>query len=181
MVITNRQGGNVTAKNTELSESLEDYLEVIWDLEKANKVARAKDIAEKMRVQSATVTGALRNLVEKGFINYEPYSFVTLTHKGAKIAREIARKHDVLKDFLLRVLQIDAEKADETACRMEHTMDKISVNKLLKFIQFIDNCPRTGEDWVQSFMNYCATDNLDSVDCKACLNACFNQYKHQKN
>jgi DtxR family Mn-dependent transcriptional regulator len=167
------------AKNSELSESLEDYLEVIWDLEKTNKVARAKDIADKMHVQSATVTGALKNLTEKGFINYEPYHFITLTPKGTKIAKEITRKHDVLKDFLFRVLQLDSDKAEETACRMEHTIDKSSIDKLLKFIEFIDNCPRTGEDWVQSFMNYCATDNLDSVDCDSCLKTCVDAYRRQ--
>ena len=166
----------MTGKQSRLSESLEDYLEIILDLEAIHKVARTKDIAEKMGVQQGTVTGALKSLGEKGLINYQPYSFITLTPKGEKMAREIARRHDVLKDFLFRVLQIDAKKADTTACRMEHAMDKSSVDKLVQFIDFIDNCPRTGGDWVEAFMNYCATDNLDKIDCEACLNTCTKQY-----
>ncbi len=168
----------MAAKQSQLSESLEDYLEIILDLETTHKVARTKDIAGKMGVQQGTVTGALKSLGEKGLINYQPYSFITLTPKGAKTAREITRRHDVLKDFLFRVLQIDAEQADTTACRMEHAMDKSSVDKLVQFIDFIDNCPRTGDDWVHAFMNFCATDTLDDVDCKACLSDCTQQY-HQ--
>ncbi len=111
-------------ENIGLSESLEDYLEVILKLEQAQKVARAKDIAEKMNVQRGSVTGALKNLKEKKLINYEPYSFITLTPKGKKLAREITRRHAVLKDFLSNVLQIDTETAEATACRMEHAIDK---------------------------------------------------------
>ena len=88
-------------KNIELSESLEDYLEIILNLEQAQKVARAKDIAAKMGVQRGSVTSALKSLKEKKLINYEPYSFVTLTPQGKKLAKEITRRHAVLKDFLL--------------------------------------------------------------------------------
>ena len=67
----------------ELSQSLEDYLETILELQKSNKVARVKDIAAKKGVQRGTVTGALKTLAGKHLINYEPYSFITLTPKGA--------------------------------------------------------------------------------------------------
>ncbi len=159
-----------------LSESLEDYLETIFDLEKTHKVARAKDIAERMGVHSAAVTGALKSLVEKGLVHYAPYRFITLTEKGTRIAREITRRHDILKDFLFRVLQVDAETSEAAACRMEHTMDAKTIDKLLKFIEFIDNCPRTGNDWIQAFLNYCATDANDRNDCLSCLDACRHQY-----
>jgi DtxR family Mn-dependent transcriptional regulator len=82
----------VAKRSLSLSENLEDYLETILSLEKTNKVARVKDIAEKMGVLRGSVTGALKSLVEKGFINYEPYSYITLTKKGAAIARDRHRQ-----------------------------------------------------------------------------------------
>ncbi len=163
-------------KEIPLSESLEDYLEIILDLEKTNKVARVKDISERMGVQPAAVTGALKSLGEKGLIHYAPYRFITLTEKGTRIAREITRRHDILKDFLLRVLQVDAQRAEAAACRMEHAIDAQTIDKLLKFIKFIDNCPRTGSDWVQAFLNYCATDTKNPADCLSCLETCRHQY-----
>ncbi len=159
-----------------LSESLEDYLETILELEKSQKVARAKDIADKIGVQRGSVTGALKALSEKGLINYEPYSFITLTPSGKKIAREIKRRHEILEDFLVRVLGVEETQAAETACRMEHAIDKQSVDKLVEFINFIDRCPRTGSDWVHAFEQFCATREPNDQACKTCMETCNDRY-----
>lgn len=159
-----------------LSESLEDYLETILELESDQKVARAKDIADRMGVQRGSVTGALRALSEKKLINYEPYSFITLTSTGKKIAREIKRRHGILEDFLVRVLGVDQNQAEETACRMEHAIDKESIDKLVQFIEFIDQCPRTGGDWVAAFEQFCSTDKRNEQDCLACIETCNERY-----
>jgi len=153
----------------ELSESLENYLETILDLEQSQKVARAKDIADRMKVQRGSVTGALKNLSEKGYINYAPYSFITLTPKGMKVAKEISYRHAALKEFLLKVLGIDPVTADETACRMEHAIDKKTFERLVCFIDYIFSCPRAGEEWIQSFTNYCASGSLKKADCDLCI------------
>lgn len=162
----------------ELSESLEDYLEVILELEQAQKVARAKDIADKMGVQRGSVTSALKNLKEKELINYEPYSFITLTQKGKKLAEEITRRHAVLKVFLLKILQIDEMTAESTACRMEHAIDNESLERLLSFLDFIHQCPRTGNDWIQAFLDYCSTENLNREKCEKCIYDC--KLRHQE-
>jgi len=169
-------GGNMQ-KNIELSESLEDYLEIILNLEQAQKVARAKDIAAKMGVQRGSVTSALKSLKEKKLINYEPYSFVTLTPQGKKLAKEITRRHAVLKDFLLKILQIDETTAESTACRMEHAIDNQSLERLLAFFEFIYHCPRTGKDWIQAFLDYCSSDKQDREKCEQCLDECSTRHK----
>jgi DtxR family Mn-dependent transcriptional regulator len=168
----------VTEKKPILSESLEDYLETILDLEKTNKVARVKDIAEKMGVLRGSVTGALKNLAEKNLINYEPYSFITLTRKGATIATEIARRHEVLKDFLHNVLLLDPEKAEQNACRMEHGMDRTAIDRLVQFIEYVHYCPRTGDDWIKAFVNYYSKDEHDTQQCRKCMDDCLSRYKN---
>ncbi|SPD72663.1 Iron (Metal) dependent repressor, DtxR family [uncultured Desulfobacterium sp.] len=155
-----------------LSESLEDYLEVILDLEQAQKVARAKDIAIKMGVQRGSVTSALKSLEEKGMINYAPYSLTTLTHKGRQVAEDIARRHGILKNILLKVLNIDETTAESTACRMEHAIDNKSLEKLLLFFDFIYNCPRAGEDWIRSFSKFCSSGRPDKKTCDQCIRGC---------
>lgn len=159
-------------KKLQLSESLEDYLEVILALEKTQKVARAKDIAEKLGIQRGSVTSALKNLEEKKLINYEPYSFITLTPRGKTIAKEITHRHMVLKDFLVKVLQVDTETAESTACKMEHAVDKKSLEMLLKFFDFIYFCPRTGKDWIQAFTDYCRNGQQNNQNCEKCLDQC---------
>ncbi len=164
-------------KNTGLSESLEDYLEIILALEKSHRVARVRDIAEKMGVLRGSVTGALKSLAEKGLVNYEPYSLITLTRKGATIAKEITRRHAIIKDFLLNILQIDAEKAEINACRMEHAMDKATVDRLVKFVNRLHSCPRTGEDWIQSFENYDAKQRPNRQACGKCIDRFVTRYQ----
>ena len=162
-------------KKLNLSESLENYLEIILALQNKHRVARSKDIAQQLNIKRGSVTGALKSLSEKKLINYEPYGFITLTPAGKKIAEEITYKHFVIKDFLHRILQISSENADATACKIEHAMDKKSFDMLVKFIRFIDNCPKAGTDWIQAFTDYCSDENPELDKCKECISKCESQ------
>ncbi|MBI9077373.1 MAG: metal-dependent transcriptional regulator [Desulfatibacillum sp.] len=155
-----------------LSESLEDYLEVILSLEKASRVARAKDIAEKMGVKRGSVTGALQNLAQKGLIHYEPYSFITLTEAGKKIAHEITRRHGILLEFFADILRLDLKRADSVACRLEHGMDRESMDRLIGFVQFVNQCPRAGKDWSTRFQEFCGKGLPEKEVCQDCLAQC---------
>ncbi len=163
------------SKKEGLSESLEDYLETILELEEDKKVARSKDIADKLGIQRGSVTGALKNLAKKKLIDYEPYGFVTLTNQGKKIAKEIALRHSVIKDFLYRILQVDAEKAEDAACRIEHALDESTFKKFVQFISFIDECPRTGDSWINSFVNHSSGKSVEEKKCKECLQKCMDE------
>ncbi len=121
-----------------LSESIEDYLETILELQTTNTVARSKDIAEKLDIKRGSVTGMLKKLAAQELINYEPYGYVTLTPKGEKIAKEIEGRHIVFKDFLFKHIGVDEETADATACRMEHAMTAATFKKFKAFITGLD-------------------------------------------
>ncbi|HCY86507.1 MAG TPA: metal-dependent transcriptional regulator [Desulfobacteraceae bacterium] len=125
-------------KELALSESLEDYLETILELQTTNTVARSKDIAEKLDIKRGSVTGMLKKLAAQELINYEPYGYVTLTPKGEKIAKEIEGRHIVFKDFLQTHIGVDEETADQTACRIEHAMDAATFKKFKAFINGLD-------------------------------------------
>ena len=133
-------------KKAPLSESLEDYLETILELQTLNTVARSKDIAEKLDIKRGSVTGMLKKLAAQDLINYEPYGYVTLTPEGEKIAKEIEKRHIAIKDFLFRILKVDEKTADETACRMEHSMDSKTFKKFCDFIATLDACPHRQGD-----------------------------------
>jgi len=164
----------------DLSENLEDYLETIFVLQRRNAVARVKDIAQKLGVLSGTVTSALHTLADRELINYKPYSFITLTPKGENIAKEVHRRHTVIKDFLQCVLLLDEDKAEENACRMEHAVDKAVVNRLVQFIDYIYQCPRTGEEWISRFSTFFSRKKIAETDCPECLDACLQRYRQKK-
>ena len=155
-----------------LSASQEDYLEVIFHIVAEKQAARAKDIARRMAVNNSSVTGALRILAEKGYINYAPYDLVTLTPEGLTHARDIARRHEVLCDFFVKVLGIEETEADDTACKMEHALSANILNRLISFVEFIETCPRGADAWVRRFREHCggagAAKRSDAVVC-GCL------------
>jgi DtxR family Mn-dependent transcriptional regulator len=174
-----KQGGSMK-ENIQLSESLEDYLEVILDLEQRNKVARAKDIADRLGLQRGSITGALKNLHEKRLINYKPYSFITLTKKGTQIAKAVTHRHNVLKNFLLTVLQLDEETAESTACRMEHAIDDMTISRLVDFVEYLFQCPRTGDDWIKSFTQHCKSGEMEWEECNQCIDECKSRHEIQR-
>lgn len=155
-----------------LTSQSEDYLEVIAELQEKDHVARAKDIAERMGVTRGTVTSALKGLHEKGLINYQPYSHVTLTEAGEKVAADIIHRHKTLTRYLHEVLQLAPDKAEANACRAEHVLDSEVIDQMICFLEFIDKCPRTGEVWRRAFEEYCKTDGGES-NCKECVGQCL--------
>jgi DtxR family Mn-dependent transcriptional regulator len=164
----------------DLTESMEDYLEAILALERTHKVARAKDIAERLQVQRGTVTGALKALAEKGLINYAPYSYITLTPQGSAVAREINRRHQVIRNFLTEVLRIPPETAETTACRMEHVVEGMVLDRLVCFIDFMHQCPRAGTDLLRAFIRYCESGELQWSQCDTCIDNCKERFQNPK-
>ncbi|MBW1644796.1 MAG: metal-dependent transcriptional regulator [Deltaproteobacteria bacterium] len=118
----------------QLTANMEDYLEAIMILQRDRKVARVRDIAKLLQVKMPSVTGAVKNLAEKGLVNYERYSFVTLTDKGVKIAGEIINRHRIIYEFLNGILGVSPEIAELDACRIEHVISPQTVAKLKTFV-----------------------------------------------
>jgi DtxR family Mn-dependent transcriptional regulator len=159
-------------ENEALSASLADYLEAIFQLERSNRVARAKDIAGRLNVRKASVTGALKTLAGRGLINYSPYSYVTLTPAGRNIAREVVRRYGIIKDFFTDILHLDPEEAEANARRVEHAIDPSAVDKLVSFLEFVKVCPRTDMRWFDAFGRFCLHEPRTS-DCRTCVETCI--------
>ncbi len=143
-------------KRAGLTPSLEDYLEVIYQIIEEKKAARVKEIARRLGVNNSSVTGALKSLSAKGFLNYSPYDVITLTETGERIALDVIRRHEVLKKFFTDVLCIDSGEADEAACRMEHAVTSGVLEKIVRFVEFTEICPRSGPEWIEGFRKFCS-------------------------
>jgi DtxR family transcriptional regulator, Mn-dependent transcriptional regulator len=139
----------------DLTASQEDYLEAIFHISAEKMAARAKDIAKRLDVRASSVTGALRSLSTMGLVNYAPYDLITLTSEGRVVAEEIVRRHQALQNFLVHVLGVDDKEADEAACRMEHSIPKEIVERLVKYAEYVDKCPKGGITWTSGFGYYC--------------------------
>jgi len=128
-----------------LSASLEDYLEAIFHLEREGRVARVRDIASRMSVQMPSVTGALRALAARDLVNHVPYSYVTLTPAGERVAREMVRRHEVLTSFLTDLLGLAPQVAERNACHMEHAIEPVVLDRLVEFVERVKGHLGAGE------------------------------------
>ena len=140
------------AKESVLTPSLENYLEAILYLEKKNKVARVKDIANMLDVQMPSVTGALKTLKSKGLIRYEKNSYINLTERGTSIARSVQNRHSIIANFLERTLGLSPDDAEQQACQMEHIISMDTARRIENLSMYIeekvlDDSSLTEESW----------------------------------
>lgn len=134
-----------------LSASQEDYLEAISQIAGEDGVARAKEIADILGVQRASVTGALRMLRDNGMIHYTPYANVTLTEQGRARARGIIHRHETLRRFFQHILAIEGLAAEEVACKVEHAVSDTVMDRLTLLLDYIEHAPEAGQEWVAGF------------------------------
>lgn len=154
--------------STGLSASLEDYLEAIYQELREKPVARAKGLSERLSVTQASVTGALRQLAERGLINYAPYGLITLTSAGDELARDVCERHALLLEFFSRVLGSPHDEAEKAACRLEHALPPEIQGRLLAFVRFLDICPRRcGPHWHERFQEFQQRGQLPD-SCRSC-------------
>lgn len=127
-------------KKHELGKSKEDYLEVILRLIKKNGACRSTDIAEELGFSRPSVSVAVRNLEEQGYLIHDDWRIV-LTEKGSRIASSTMRKHEFFYSLLLKA-GISPETANEEACRFEHVISEDSFYKLQDYLSRLETASR---------------------------------------
>ena len=135
--------------------SMEDYLEAIAVLGGDGGVVRVKQISQALGVKMPSVTSALRKLSKGGLVEHERYGYIKLTAEGEKVAEDVFRRHETLRRFLDEILNVDPQIAAEDACKMEHAISPTSQERLVKFLEFVLNCPRGEPEWLKAFNYYC--------------------------
>ena len=106
-------------------ESLEDYLETILMLYKSTGQVRSIDIANEMNFTKPSVSIAMKNLREKGYITMADNGYITLTESGKKRAESVLERHTILADLLISI-GVNEETAREDACKVEHDLSEES-------------------------------------------------------
>ncbi len=154
----NPKGKNIftmTQKAIQLSASLEDYIEAIYNIISEKQVARGKDIAASLDVSGASVTEALRSLSKKGLINYAPYEAITLTETGRKVAQDVVHRHNAIKQFFVKILNISDEVAEIGACKVEHAAPRVIIEQMINFTDFIESHPMDSSKLARDFSAFC--------------------------
>ena len=149
----------------EQTASMEDYLETIAKLGAGRKVVRVKQISEMMGVKMPSVTSALKKLSEQELVEHERYGHIKLTPEGDKVACDVIRRHEALTRFFSQALGIDQDLAEEDACKIEHVISPLSMERLTTFVEFIEACPLGGANFPSRYEYYLEHGELPQ-DCR---------------
>jgi DtxR family Mn-dependent transcriptional regulator len=125
------------------------------------------------------VTGALRSLSEKGFVNYAPYDIITLTAEGQTLAKDIVRRHETLKEFFVKILLLDDGEAEEASCKVEHAISEKILERIINFVEFVEICPRGGREWLKGFRRHCESGDT-TVRCTTFISTCLEDLKKRE-
>lgn len=117
-----------------IRESGENYLETILMLSERLPVVRSVDIATELNFKKSSISVAMKQFRENGYITMTDQGYIYLTEKGREIAETIYERHRLLSSWLIR-LGVDEHTATEDACRLEHDISKESFEAIKRHIQ----------------------------------------------
>jgi DtxR family Mn-dependent transcriptional regulator len=110
------------------SKSNEDYLKAIYLIQEQQdgQPVSTSSLASRLGVANASVTGMLKRFAAEDpkLVEYEPYSGVTLTKAGEKMALEVIRHHRLLESYLCQMLGYSWDEVHEEAERLEHVISE---------------------------------------------------------
>ena len=122
----------------DLTEGLQDYLKAILLCEKEQPFVRTKHLAHSLGVKSPSVHAAVKELTRLGLVVHESYGHIELSPRGRREAEFVYTRHKVLYRFLSEILGLPAEVSENNACGIEHHLDENSLEKLSRFLDFLD-------------------------------------------
>ncbi|MBM3494969.1 MAG: metal-dependent transcriptional regulator [Armatimonadetes bacterium] len=153
----------MTGESAPITATMEDYLEGIFLLSRDRRVVRMRDIAGMLGVTPSTATTTVQALAKRGLLFHEKYEDVVLTDKGRDIAEDVLRRHTEIRAFLEDILLLDHDVAEEEACRMEHGISEVTLDRLRWFAAALRNCGNAGAGCMRRFRLHVETGEPPAV------------------
>ena len=126
-----REGaGTKSAAAEPLTAPVEDYLKAIYTIGKGTGAAATNEIAQRLALAPASVSGMVRRLADQGFLAYERYHGVKLTETGRRAALRTLRRHRVIEAYLAQALDYPWDRVHAEAERLEHAASDELVDRM---------------------------------------------------
>lgn len=121
-----------------LSTTVEDYLSLIYALERDHMPVVGAHLAEVLGVSAPTVTNTLKRLVRDGFVVMDEKG-TRLTKKGLESARTVVRRHMLTEWMVVR--HLPWSKLHGEAHNLEHAISAETEEALLEELGHPQTCP----------------------------------------
>ena len=117
-----------------LTGPVEDYLKAIYEIGRGPVAVATNDIAQRLNIAPASVSGMVRRLADQGLLGYERYRGVTLTDAGRRAALRTIRRHRIIESYLSSALEYPWDRVHDEAERLEHAASDELVDRMAKAI-----------------------------------------------
>jgi DtxR family Mn-dependent transcriptional regulator len=121
---------NAALQHETLTRSVEDYLKAIYRLSPEGKTASTSEIAQRLELSPASVSGMVKRLSEQGLLEHVPYKGVQLTADGRRAALRVLRRHRLIEAYLVAFLGYTWDTVHEEAERLEHAVSDTLVQRM---------------------------------------------------
>ena len=135
MTVRKKKASKVkTSRPEPLTAPVEDYLKAIYAFERDGQPAATNDIAQRLSIAPASVSGMVQRLADQGLVEYERYRGVRLTSAGRRAALRTLRRHRVIEAYLVRALGYGWDVVHEEAERLEHAASDTLIDRMAEAI-----------------------------------------------
>jgi DtxR family Mn-dependent transcriptional regulator len=121
---------NAAVQHDTLTRSVEDYLKAIYRLSPQGRPAATSEIAQRLELSPASVSGMVKRLSEQGLLEHIPYKGVQLTPDGRRAALRMLRRHRLIEAYLVAFLGYSWDTVHEEAERLEHAVSDTLVERM---------------------------------------------------
>lgn len=121
---------NAALQHETLTRSVEDYLKAIYRLSPQGRPAATSEIAQRLELSPASVSGMVKRLSEQGLLEHVPYKGVQLTPDGRRAALRMLRRHRLIEAYLVAFLGYTWDTVHDEAERLEHAVSDTLVDRM---------------------------------------------------
>jgi DtxR family Mn-dependent transcriptional regulator len=121
---------NAAVQHDTLTRSVEDYLKAIYRLSPRGRPAATSEIAQRLELSPASVSGMVKRLSEQGLLEHVPYRGVQLTPEGRRAALRMLRRHRLIEAYLVAFLGYTWDTVHDEAERLEHAVSDTLVDRM---------------------------------------------------
>ncbi|GAC1502713.1 MAG: manganese-binding transcriptional regulator MntR [Pseudarthrobacter sp.] len=118
-------------KTSAPSSSIEDYVKVIYGFtEWQDKPITSSQLAQRLGVANSSVSEMVRKLKDQGLVDHKPYSAVTLTPAGIRLALSMVRRHRLIETYLVQELGYSWDEVHDEAELLEHAVSDTFIERM---------------------------------------------------
>lgn len=118
-------------KTSAPSSSIEDYVKVIYSFtEWQDKPITSSQLAQRLGVANSSVSEMVRKLKEQGLVDHKPYSAITLTDDGIRLALSMVRRHRLIETYLVQELGYSWDEVHDEAEHLEHAVSDTFIERM---------------------------------------------------